>query len=795
MQCTSRPSLPASLMVALLLSTQAPAAFSQTQAPATADDGESAEPEEVVVFGVTPIPGGEGDLQHYPGNAQVFGAESLRDRQTLNVGEFLGSTASSVHLSDAANNPFQADLFYRGYGVSPLLGLPQGLAVYQDGVRVNEPFGDTVNWDLIPEAAIQRVELIPGSNPVFGQNTLGGALAVHTKTGWDQPGVEAELSGGSFGRISSSLEYGVAGDDMALFAALQTEDEDGWRDHSASRVRQLFTRASYGKGDDGADLIITAADNQLRGNGAVPIELMQNEGRDAVFTYPDQTSPQLFFANLLGRHRLDEKSTISGGVYYRQNRIHAFNGDGTEFSACAEPGNVDGQGQPLLCESDDGDEEVVNDADGEPVTASDANDSATQNTSSTIQKGYGANAQWAYSGTLLQRRNRLYLGASYDRGRTLFHSETELAALTDDRGTVGSGVYDEESFVRLRAINSNIGVFASDVWQATERLSITASGRFNRAEIKLTDLGEDDDLDGHHHFSRFNPLLGATYEIVHGVTLFGSASEASRAPTPVELTCANPDDPCKLPNGFVDDPPLKQVVTRTYEIGLRGGSRTLHWNGALYRGVSRDDIIFITDGLLTNEGYFSNVGDTLRQGAEVAIDWAVLPSLKLSASYTYVDAEFRENFEVNTPNHPLRDDDDEDQPAAGTGDVHSGDRIPLIPQHLFRGGIDWHRGGSQLGLEMVARSSARYRGDESNTDDQRIGGFALFNGYASQALGSHFSVFGKVTNLLNTHYNSFGVYGDSEDVLGDDYEDARRFVGPGAPRGVFVGVRLSFADS
>jgi iron complex outermembrane receptor protein len=781
-------------LLSLLAAAQAWPAAPDTSSSAAADEP-AGDIETIVVFGVTPFPGGEGDLAHYPGNAQVFEAQTMRDRQSLNANDFLNSSASSVHTSDAASNPFQADLFYRGYSVSPLLGLPQGLAVYQDGVRINEPFGDTVNWDLIPEAAIERIELIPGSNPVFGQNTLGGALSVHTKTGWDQPGVEAEISGGSWGRISSSLEYGVAGDNAALFAAVQTEDENGWRDHSQSRVRQLFTRASYGKGDDGVDLIVSAANNDLRGNGAAPIQLLQDESRAAVFTYPDETSPKMLFLNLLGRHRLDEQSTLSGGVYYRQNKIRAFNGDGTDYEACDDDDNVDAQGQPLLCSGDGNDQTVVHDQNGNAVTASSANDSATQNSSTTNEHAYGASLQWAYDGRLLDRRNRVYLGASYDHGRTLFHSETELAELTDDRGTIGSGVFDEDSFVQLRAINSNLGVFASDVWQATERLSITASGRFNRAEIKLVDLGPDDDLNGDHHYSRFNPMLGATYDLGRGVTLFGSAAEASRAPTPVELTCANPDDPCKLPNGFVNDPPLKQVVTRTFELGLRGGTHTLHWNGALYRGISHDDILFITDGALTNEGYFSNVGNTLRQGIELGADWTVLPSLKLSAAYTYVDAEFRESFEVNTPNHPLRDPNDGSQPAAGTGDVHSGDRIPLIPQHLFRAGADWHHDGTGAGLEMVARSSARYRGDEANVDPQRIGGFALFNAYASQAIGRHISVFGKVTNLFDTHYNTFGVYGDSEAVLGDDYEDARRFVGPGAPRGVFLGVRVSFADS
>jgi iron complex outermembrane receptor protein len=785
-------------MLGLLLSAQAAFALAEPAAPLAlaatdAPDEPAPELETIVVIGLTPIPGGEGDLRQYPGNAQVFGGDEIRDRQSRNLGQYLGGNAGAVHLADAANNPFQADLFYRGYGVSPLLGLPQGLAVYQDGVRVNEIFGDTVNWDLIPESAIERVELIPGSNPVFGQNTLGGALSVHTKTGWDQPGAEAEVSGGSFGRVSSSLQYGVAGDDAALFAALQTEDEEGWRDHSSSRLRQLFTRASYGRGDDGVDLIFTAADNTLRGNGAVPIELMQAEGRQAVFTHPDETSPQLLFVNLLGRHRLGSKSTLSGGLYYRQNRIHAFNGDGTEYFACNNPGNVDGSGRPLLCEQEHGEEAAIENADGEPVTADSGNDSATQNTSSTRQRGYGGNLQWAYDGELLGRRNRSYAGLSYDSGRTRFRSSTELGQLTEDRGTLGSGVYDGEAFVRLRALNSNLGVFVSDVWQASEHLSITAAGRYNRAGIRLIDQGEDDDLDGDHHFTRFNPLLGATYEIHRGLTLFASASEASRAPTPVELTCADPDDPCRLPNSFVGDPPLKQVVTRSFEFGLRGDAGKLHWNGALFHSINRDDIVFITDGSMTNQGYFSNVGDTLRQGIEIGADWSLLPSVRLSANYTYIDAEFRESFLVNTPNHPLRDEDDEEQPAAETRQVSSGDAIPLTPHHLFRASLDWHRERSQAGLEVAARSSSRYRGDEANVDPQRIGGFAVFNAYASQGIGRYVSVFARVENLLDTDHNTFGVYGESEEVLGEDYEDARRFVGPGAPRAIYGGVRVSFA--
>lgn len=749
-------------------------------------DPASTELPTIYVIGLTPTAGAEGDLRRYPGNAQVFGSDDMRDQQSRNLSRYLADNANGLHLADAANNPFQADLFYRGYSVSPLLGLPQGLAVYQDGVRINEIFGDTVNWDLVPDDAIDRIELIPGANPVFGQNTLGGAISVRTKTGWDQPGWQAEAGAGSFGRISSSLGYGVAGEDTALYTLLQTEDENGWRDYSQSRLRQLFTRASIGRGDSGADLSITAADNSLRGNGAVPIELLDAEGRDAVFTHPDITEPQMLFVNLQWRHRISEASTLSGGVYWRRNDSRSFNGDGTEFAACADPANVDANGAPLLCEfEDDGDEEeVVVDQNSTPVTASEANDSATENSSRTRQTGRGLSLQWAHEQPLLGRPNRRYVGISVDDGFTRFRSQTELAQLSDDRGTTGSGIVVGESLVGLHAANRNLGVFVSDIWQATERLSITAAGRYQRAEVQLRDQGLDDDLDGDHHFTRFNPLIGATFDLRPTLTLFGSVSEASRAPTPVELTCANPEAPCKLPNGFVDDPPLDQVITRNIEIGLRGGQRAFRWNGALYRGISRDDILFITDGRLTNQGYFSNVGDTLRQGAEINLDWAISTSLRLSVGYSWVDARFREDFLVNTPNHPLGNNEQ-------TRQVRSGDRIPLVPQHLARANLGWTTDALYLGLGVTARSSSHYRGDEANVDDRRIGGFMLVNALGSYRVSRAVTLFARVDNLLDTDYATFGLYGEADEVLGDQYEDSNRFIGPGAPRAFHAGVRIA----
>src|SRR6185437_11274022 len=111
-------------------------------------------------------------------------------------------------VSAAQGNPYQQDLNFRGFTASPLLGTPQGVSIFQDGVRVNEPFGDVVNWDLIPQSAIASIQLIPGSNPAFGLNTLGGAVAIYTKSGAEFPGADVEVSGGSFGRKTAEFEWG-----------------------------------------------------------------------------------------------------------------------------------------------------------------------------------------------------------------------------------------------------------------------------------------------------------------------------------------------------------------------------------------------------------------------------------------------------------------------------------------------------------------------------------------------------------------------------------------------------------
>lgn len=165
---------------------------------------------EVTIQGVRPteagpMPGLLIRRDQIPGNIQSAGQRQLRDSRALNLGDFMNAEMQGVSVNDYSGHPFQMDVNYRGFTASPQVGTPQAVSVFFDGIRVNEPFGDVVNWDLIPLNAIERFDLFPGSNPLFGLNTLGGAFSLRTRSGFSSPGVEASTLAGSFGRTRGRM--------------------------------------------------------------------------------------------------------------------------------------------------------------------------------------------------------------------------------------------------------------------------------------------------------------------------------------------------------------------------------------------------------------------------------------------------------------------------------------------------------------------------------------------------------------------------------------------------------------
>lgn len=730
------------------------------------------------VIGTTPTHGVGLPRDRVPYKVDTAGSADLERSQSLDLTDYLNRSLGSVNTNAAQNNPLQPDVQFRGFTASPLLGLPQGLAIYTNGVRVNEVFGDEVNWDLIPESAIGSINLIAGANPLFGLNTLGGALSIQTKNGFTHPGKHLEVYGGSFDRVVSTVELGDNNGTVGYYLNVSHFDESGWRDFSDSNAFNLFASLGYRSESTTADLHVSRGDTELRGNGATPVELLRVD-REAVFTHPDLTENESFTITGEASHWLTNAIMLSGNAYYRDLATTAFNGDGGEFEECDPPF------AGFLCEDDEPDEPIF-DQFGNLIPED--LEGAINNLSTRQQNRYGYSAQSTFLQDLFGRGNQFIVGVAFSRGEVAFDSVVEAAELNPDRSTTRTGVFVDGEGTRMEARSRSASVYLTDTLNVTDQLALTVSGRFNSTHVDLFDRsGEDPDLNGKHHYDRFNPAAGVTYAWRPDVTLFGSYSESNRAPTPVELACAREDAPCRLPNAFLADPPLEQVVAKSWEGGLRGavspaGLGTVQWSVGGFHTLNEDDIIFqSTGGATANQGFFDNVGDTRRLGAELGLQGR-RDRLQWFLNYSYVEATFRDDFFVFSPNNPLAVDDQLR--------VSSGDRIPGIPEHILKVGADYEViNGLTVGADVIYNSDQYLRGDEANVLDT-IDGYAVMNLRGNYRVNKHVSVFARIDNLFDTDYETFGLLGEPDEVLGDAFQNPR-FFGAGSPRAGWVGVRLS----
>ena len=706
----------------------------------------------VEVIGTTPIQGIGVPVSQVPANVQTTTGADIQKQKTLDLSEYLENNLGSVTLNHGQNNPFQPDVNFRGLTASPLLGTPQGLSVFVDGVRVNEPFGDVVNWDLIPQNAISTITLIPGSNPVFGLNTLGAALSVSTKSGFQYPGASVSLSGGSWGRKAAEVEYGVHSDKADLFLAGNFVDEDGWREHSPSRIQTVFGKVGWEREDTDVDVSLMLADNKLEGTQALPIGWLDT--RNQAYTWPDRNENQVAFLNARASHFLTADKLLAGNVYYRR-----YTND--NFSSNVNDNFVGG-----------------------------ADPQAFNDRSKIETNGYGGSLQLSLLGDLGGKKNNLTFGAGADLGRTDFSQTQENANFTPDRGTVGSGVSTLQTDVKTS--NDYYGLYFTDVVSFSERWHLTLSGRYNWANVTIEDkTGSQAALNGDHTFKRFNPAAGLNFNPSPALTTYVSYSQGMRAPTPIELTCADPAAPCRLPNNFLADPPLKKVVAKTAEVGARGRwTDSFGWSAAAYRTDLNNDIIFISSGGAVNAGFFQNAGKTRRQGLELGVHGR-MEKLNLTVNYGYVDAKFVSPLTLNSPANSSRDASD---------DIHvsPGDKIPGIPAHSVKVRAEYDVTETvSVGTNVMYFSSQYARGDENNQDaNGRVPGYTLVNLDARYQHTKRLSFFGRIDNVFDKDYETLGVLGQNFfNGPGRTFDagnvTAEQFRSTGAPRAFWVGVKYA----
>jgi outer membrane receptor protein involved in Fe transport len=721
----------------------------------------------VEIIGTTPLPGLGTPTQDVPSNVQIYTSKDLSRQGQTNVTEFLEQNPTSITANAAQGNPFQPNISFRGFTASPLLGTPQGVSVFQDGARVNEPFGDVVNWDLIPQSAIASIQLIPGSNPAFGLNTLGGALAIYTKSGAQYPGGDLEVSGGSFGRKTAQLEWGGIMGPMDYFVTGDFFDDHGWADHNPSRVKQFFGKVGWQDEKTDLDVSLTTADNQLQGTQTLPRSFL-DDIRQA-YTFPDLNSNRLAFLTVKGSRFLSRQALLGGNAYYRQYKTDNLNSNvNNHFGAV------------------------------DPVTGTVDDVQATNDRSIVDQQSYGAGLQLVLTGTPAGRQNQFTLGASGDVGHARFTQDSQDAQFTPDRGTAGIGAFSQITDADTRS--RYLGVFATDTLHLTKLWTLTLSGRYNHAHIEIADrTGAAPLLNGTHAFSRFNSAAGLNFNPTERLTAYVAYNEGARAPTAIELTCADPNAPCKLPNNFLADPPLRQIVSRTGEAGARGRMGTIwNWSAAVYRTELNNDVQFISTGAgSTNAGFFANVGTTRRQGVELSASGR-LASLSLAIRYSYIDATYESAFFEHSPANSSAD-------GNGVIQVGPGDRIPGIPEQVLKVRLDYDiTARCSVGTNVLVSSGVYARGDENNRDiNGKLPAYTLVNLDARYRLSNDFELFARVSNLFDRRYFNFGLVGENfftgpnrtfGPTAGVD-PVPEQFRGPGAPRGMWLGVRYAFDHS
>ena len=742
-------------------------------------------------------------LDRVPAHVQTATAEDIERSQSLDLTDYINRSFGGVNINHAQNNPLQPDVSFRGFTASPLLGLPQGLAVYQDGVRANEPFGDTISWDLIPLSAVNNVQLLAGTHPVFGLNTLGGALSLAMKTGFDFPRTAAEVYGGSYDRRSASLQHGGNNGLWGYYGNVDYFQENGWRDHSKSDALRFYGALTRRDAESNLNLSIAYADTELRGNGASPAELLEID-REQVFTHPDLTENSLAQLILSGTRKLSSGMQLAGNAFYRDIDTDTFNGDGTIFEEC------DFDGEQLLVEeefsdlnddgecssADDADIEPVLDLAGEPIEAEidDEELNAVNNIGRREQQMYGASLQLELHSTPGGKDNDLTVGVAMSEGRTSFNANVEVARLLDNRATSRTGIFAQEFITDVSSEVSVASLYLLNTLSLTDRTALMLAGRFNNTRVRLSDRsGESPELNGSHGFERFNPAAGLTFHVTPVVTAFASVSQSARAPTPVELACASEDAPCNLPNAFLADPPLEQVVATTAEAGVRGATEGgMRWNIGAFQTTNRDDILFQTSGgPQANVGFFDNVGDTRRAGIELAISQQ-LPRLRWYVEYNLIEATFEDDFVIDSPNHPIFADDDGAAQIVGDEklQVASGATIPGIPRHQANVGLDFaYSDQLSFGADVVMRSGVYLRGDEVNLLD-KTDSYTVLNLRGQYRLGNGIALFARIENALDEEYETFGLLGEPDEVF-EDFEDPR-FFGAGPPFGAWIGVKIEF---
>lgn len=745
------PALPLLALAAALL---AAPALAQQPAPAA---------QQVEVIGTSPLAGLGVDRDLLPYASQTARRGTVDQAQAEQFTDFLSRRMVGMQVNDIQGSPLQADLTFRGFRASGLLGTAQGLSVYLDGVRINEPFGDVVQWDMVPEFALQSITVVPGANPAFGLNTLGGAVALTTDSGLTAPGLNAELGLASHGRRRAQATLGQQhADGWHSYLGGTAFGDDGWRDDSPGRQAMLMARVGRRQGATDWDMSWLGGRSTLVGNGLLPALVLDDgaaepdlyhQRRQAVYTHPDRSQTQLSQFSLRWSQQVDDHSRLQALAYWRSTRRDTLNGD--------------------VAEEPDG---ALN---------------ASLNTSHTRQRSWGLAAS-------LSRRSGAHqwqVGATLDLGRITFEQAEQEGFFDSSRG-VKAGDEDVELNAVLQGSARTLGLYATDTWQLAPGTHLSATLRANHAQVRNQLSTVDDATDTvdiqpteTFRYRSLNPALGLSQRVGERLTVFANLARNTRVPTAIELGCADPDKPCRLPVGLQSDPYLAQVRSTSAELGLRwrpaDGQRV---EISAYRTDNRDDILFGSVSATSQLGYFSNFARTRHQGLDASVSGRSGP-WQFSLAYSHLQASYQAQGTLRMGERNVR--------------VAPGTRVAGLPRHSAKLALDWRATPAfSLGADWQLLGSRGVMGNEDGRLDDddaagshplKVAGHGLVNLRAAWQVRPGVELLARVSNALDRRHESYGALASTVFNAQGAYTGSARdalFVAPGTPRSLFIGLRL-----
>lgn len=627
---------------------------------------------------------------------------------------------------------------------------------------------------VMPQGLIGTLK--PGQT-LFGFSDL--AQRPPAPDGFTNKGVQVDAMGGSFGRYRSTIQAGQSNENFGAYLAASKIKDSGWRDHTGSDLGQIYGDIGWRSETTNLHLTISGSDGSTAG-GPTPVQMLAND-RSSSWLWPNDRSEKTGKIQLSGEHQLDN-SWVLGGKAYLGYTSHDFTQTEGAFAVpCSDDSTT-------LC----GPSGAYLDSSGNryPLYASSGRYGFLDELNDKTH-AYGVSFEARNAEPLFDRPNDFVMGTSFDASNSSASVSRILGEYSTDLGfTNRQNTYQSTS---VKSDANYFSLFAADQFSLTDRLTIAAALRYNFSQIDRydgtnTNISYSYSLNDNQTFHSVNPSVGLTYRLKPDMVAYAGYNRENRVPTSFGTMCSNFESACAINNFFIPDEPLNQVHYDNFEIGLRGqnailGAATLSWNVRLFSKQADDDYWLVQR---VERPMIANVGETWRRGIQVG---AALQSgpWNIGLDGILQKSTFEEEFSFYSPENPAAD-------ASLNITVPKGSQMPNTPNWVLNINADYAVTEHLNVGGIVTAVAGAYAFNDENNQLEKSDPYAILSLGARYKFSNDFEIFGLISNVFDTQYETAGVLlpvGKVQISSEPGASDPMSYV-PGDPRAFYIGLRKTF---